>query len=108
MSPLIWYIARAKDSLRQLPELERLYCYTLLALWRSDHPGQEVYLRLVRPTAWQPLSSQLLCPPWTSSGTAKEHGHKQNRRYRRGAGDKHMSCKPGVAGSIPGFSQSVG
>ena len=23
-------------------------------------------------------------------------------------GDKPMSCKPGVAGSIPGFSQSVG
>ena len=27
---------------------------------------------------------------------------------RRGVGDKPMSCKPGVAGSIPGFSQSVG
>ena len=26
----------------------------------------------------------------------------------RGVGDKPMSCKPGVAGSIPGFSQSVG
>ena len=23
---------------------------------------------------------------------------------RRGSGDKPMSCKPGVAGSIPGFS----
>ena len=29
-------------------------------------------------------------------------------RSRRGVGDKPMSCKPGVAGSIPGFSQSVG
>ena len=27
---------------------------------------------------------------------------------RRGVGDKPMSCKPGVAGSIPGFFQSVG
>ena len=27
---------------------------------------------------------------------------------RRGVGDKPMSCKPGVAGSIPVFSQSVG
>ena len=27
---------------------------------------------------------------------------------RRGVGDKPMYCKPGVAGSIPGFSQSVG
>ena len=27
---------------------------------------------------------------------------------RRGVGDKSMSCKPGVAGSILGFSQSVG
>ena len=26
----------------------------------------------------------------------------------RGVGDKPMSCKPGVAGSIAGFSQSVG
>ena len=25
----------------------------------------------------------------------------------RGVGDKPMSCKPGVAGSIPSFSQSV-
>ena len=30
------------------------------------------------------------------------------KRRRRGVGDKPMSCKPGVAGSIPGFSQSVG
>ena len=30
------------------------------------------------------------------------------RRSRGGVGDKPMSCKPGVAGSIPGFSQSVG
>ena len=29
-------------------------------------------------------------------------------RSRRGVGDKPMSCKPGVAGSISGFSQSVG
>ena len=27
---------------------------------------------------------------------------------RRGVADKPMSCKPGVDGSIPGFSQSVG
>ena len=27
---------------------------------------------------------------------------------RPGVGDKRMSCKLGVAGSIPGFSQSVG
>ena len=27
---------------------------------------------------------------------------------RRGVGDKPMSSKPGVVGSIPGFSQSVG
>ena len=32
----------------------------------------------------------------------------RNLRSRRGVGDKPMSCKPGVAGSIPGFSQSVG
>ena len=29
-------------------------------------------------------------------------------RSRQGVGDKPMSCKPGVARSIPGFSQSVG
>ena len=31
-----------------------------------------------------------------------------NLRGRRGVGDKPMSCKQGVAGSIPGFSLSVG
>ena len=30
------------------------------------------------------------------------------KHCRRGVGDKPMSCKPGVAGSIPDFSQSVG
>ena len=30
------------------------------------------------------------------------------RILRRGVGDKPMSCKPGVAGLIPGFTQSVG
>ena len=31
-----------------------------------------------------------------------------NLRGRRGVGDKPMSCKQGVAGSIPSFSLSVG
>ena len=28
----------------------------------------------------------------------------RSKRSRRGVGDKPVSCKPGVAGSIPGFS----
>ena len=32
----------------------------------------------------------------------------ENLKSHCGVGDKPMSCKPGVAGSIPGFSQSVG
>ena len=35
-------------------------------------------------------------------------GGPTHGRSRRGVRDKPMSCKPGVAGSIPGFSQSVG
>ena len=31
-----------------MPVLERSHCYTLLALWRSDHPGQELYECLVQ------------------------------------------------------------
>ena len=31
-----------------------------------------------------------------------------NHCSRRSVGDKPMFCKPGVAGSIPGFSKSVG
>ena len=33
---------------------------------------------------------------------------KTTKRSRLDVRDKPMSCKPGVAGSIPGFSQSVG
>ena len=41
---------------------------------------------------------------WYSQGTRPQ----TIQCSHRGVGDKPMSCKPGVAGSIPGFSQSVG
>ena len=63
----------ANDSLMKISAvLERSHCYTLSALCHSVHPGQMLYVHLVSPTAWRPISCQLFSP----------HGREQTSPFR--------------------------
>ena len=63
----------ANDSLMKTSAvLERSHCYTLSPLCHSVHPGQMLYVHLVSPTAWRPLSSQL--PPMEENRLAPLEG----------------------------------
>ena len=64
-------------------------------------PGFSIKPLLVEPSGVPHIKpTQILNKP---GGTGLYPGKPQ-----KGVGDKPMSCKPGVAGSIPSFSQSVG
>ena len=51
---------------------------TDISLNTSVHPCQVFYVHFVRPTAWRPLSGQMLCPPLRRTNSVPFQGRSES------------------------------